>query len=209
MTATGQTALPLPTGVAEDEEVVTIPLNPSDTSTTYTITLTATALQPNQTTGFLGITKVKLGGSTAGNVADNVVSSHFPDQRHAVSYLRRTGASGGPALAHPHSHYQSLLCRLWRTSKRPINTAVGGTDIHLPLGYVFFQRMSAAWSFPTAPKTAGSASSRTALRTPSAFARIRSTIPADRPRPRRSKQIGQYPAIYCGQYDNTQAGQHP
>ncbi len=201
VTATGQSALALPTGVAEDEEVVTIPLNPANNSTTYTVTLTATSLQNGQNTGFLGITKVKLGGATAGNVPDNVVSSispisGTPSHIYGAQILQADPPARIPAAT------TSTTLGLMDNLQTAVNNATGGTDIHLPVGFVWNgglvlqNRAENGWVRIIADGAKNTFGVR--------------ANPADYPggpgSPAVIKGTNDYGAVYCGQYNAASGG---
>ena len=125
----------LPAGVAEYEGVVQIPLNPTAGGTPYTVSIVPLAAQASATTGFIGITRARLGGNTAGNVSNATLATtgSLTPQDHV--YGSRV-SQADPNVRVP-AGSTSVTLSQGMDLQSAVNMAAGGTDIHLPLGYVW------------------------------------------------------------------------
>ena len=133
--------LPVLSVSATDEEQVTISISPTAPNTPYTISLVAESLQPGSGVGTISITSVAVGGLTAGNVSDSLLSTtgYIGTPSHSYGALV---TQQDPPIRIPPATTSVTLCVQGKPSgcdKRTLQQAVnfypGGTDIHLPLGF--------------------------------------------------------------------------
>ncbi|MDQ6675929.1 MAG: hypothetical protein M3Z09_01375 [Acidobacteriota bacterium] len=137
--------LPTATGYSVDEEQITVAVNAPAIGTVYTISLTAQAVQSGTTTGYISTMARAIGGATAGNVSAAVLAtpSYYggaPSRTYGAKVLQ-----ADPSVRIPAATTSVTLCLTAGNPSGCVNdtlahyiavVAVGGTDIHLPLGFI-------------------------------------------------------------------------
>ncbi len=137
--------LPTAAGYSVDEEQLTVAINPAVADTVYTLSLTARSVQSGTTTGYLSTMARAIGGPTPGNVSTAALAtpSYYggtPSHTYGTRLLQTD-----PATRIPAATTSVILCLSVGVPAGCVNdtlahyiasVAVGGTDIHLPLGFI-------------------------------------------------------------------------